>query len=37
MYVNVFSCREFDIDAAKRFSVEYWRADAVVYSVVRRT
>jgi S-adenosylmethionine decarboxylase len=37
VYVNVFSCKEFDIDAAKRFSVECWQAESVVYSVVTRT
>jgi S-adenosylmethionine decarboxylase len=37
VYVNVFSCKEFDIDAAEWISVEYWRADAVVYTVVTQT
>lgn len=37
VYVNVFSCKEFDIDVAKRFSVEYWRAVSVVHALVTRT
>jgi hypothetical protein len=36
MYVKVFSCKAFYIDATKWFSVEYWRAEPVVYSVVTR-
>ncbi len=35
--VNVFSCKEFVIDAAKRFSIEYWRAGSVIYTVVTPT
>lgn len=37
VHVNVFSCKVFDIDAAKRFSVQYWQAESVVYLVVPRT
>jgi hypothetical protein len=37
VYINVFSCKEFDIDAAKRFSVEYRRVESVVHTVVART
>ena len=37
VYVNVFSCKAFDTEAAKRFSVEFWRAESVVYTVVTRT
>ncbi len=37
VYVNVFSCKAFDTEAAKRFSVEFWRAESVVFSVVTRT
>ena len=37
VYVNVFSCKAFDTESAKRFSVEFWRAESVVYTVVTRT
>jgi hypothetical protein len=37
VYVNVFSCKAFDTDAAKRFCAEFWRAESVVYTVVTRT
>jgi S-adenosylmethionine/arginine decarboxylase-like enzyme len=36
VYVNVFSCKEFDVDAAKRFSAEFWQAGTVAYTVVTR-
>lgn len=37
VYVNVFSCKAFDTEAAKRFSMEFWRAESVVFTVVTRT
>jgi S-adenosylmethionine decarboxylase len=37
VYLNIFSCKEFDLEAARRFSKEYWGADSVVSSVVTRT
>ena len=37
VYLNIFSCREFDAEAAKRFSMEFWRAESVVFTVVTRT
>ena len=37
VYLNVFSCKAFDTELAKRFSVEFWRAESVVYTVVTRT
>ena len=37
VYLNIFSCKAFDTERAKRFSVEFWRAESVVYTVVTRT
>ena len=37
VYLNIFSCRAFDTEAAKRFSQEFFRAESVVYTVVTRT
>ena len=37
VYLNIFSCKEFDPETARRFSVGYWGADSVVSSVVVRT
>ena len=37
VYLNIFSCREFDTEAAKRFSVAFWGAESVVFTVVTRT
>lgn len=37
VYLNVFSCKAFDTEVAKRFSMEFWRAESVVYTVVTRT
>jgi S-adenosylmethionine/arginine decarboxylase-like enzyme len=37
VYLNIFSCREFDAEAAKRFSMEFWGAESVVFTVVTRT
>lgn len=37
VYVNVFSCKMFDTELAKRFSLEFWRAESVVFTVVTRT
>lgn len=37
VYLNIFSCKPFDTEQAKRFSVEFWRAESVDYTVVTRT
>jgi len=37
VYLNIFSCREFDTESAKRFSAEFWEAKSVVFTVVTRT
>jgi S-adenosylmethionine decarboxylase len=37
VYLNIFSCREFDTEAAKRFSAEFWGAESFVFTVVTRT
>ncbi len=37
VYINVFSCKAFDTEAAKRFSAEFWQAESVVFTVVTRT
>ena len=37
VYINIFSCREFDIEAAKGFSSTFWRAESIVFTVVTRT
>ena len=37
VYINIFSCREFDIEAAKGFSTTFWRAESIVFTVVTRT
>ncbi len=37
VYVNVFSCKEFDVDLAKRFSMEFWGARSAVANVITRT
>jgi S-adenosylmethionine/arginine decarboxylase-like enzyme len=36
VYLNIFSCRPFDPDAATRFSAAFWRAEAVSSSVLPR-
>lgn len=37
VYLNVFSCREFDTEAARQFSAEFWKARSAVFTVVTRT
>jgi hypothetical protein len=37
VYLNVFSCKEFDTEAARRFSANFWKAGSVVFAVVTRT
>lgn len=36
MYLNLFSCREFDPEDALRFSMEYWKATDENHSVIVR-
>lgn len=37
VYLNIFSCREFDAEAAKNFSADFWKAGPVASAVVVRT
>jgi S-adenosylmethionine decarboxylase len=37
VYLNIFSCRQFDSEEAKQFSIRFWKAKAVVETVVTRT
>jgi S-adenosylmethionine decarboxylase len=37
VYVNVFSCKAYDTEAAKRFSTMFWRAESVASTIVTRT
>jgi S-adenosylmethionine decarboxylase len=37
VYLNIFSCREFDTEAAKQFSAAFWGAESVVSTLVPRT
>jgi S-adenosylmethionine/arginine decarboxylase-like enzyme len=36
VYLNIFSCREFDTEAAQRFSADFWKAGAVLSTIVVR-
>lgn len=36
VYINIFSCGEFDVEAAKQFSATYWRATDVHATVLIR-
>ncbi|HMK64305.1 MAG TPA: S-adenosylmethionine decarboxylase [Thermodesulfobacteriota bacterium] len=37
VYLNIFSCKIFDTEAAKRLSAEFWKAASVVFNVITRT
>jgi S-adenosylmethionine/arginine decarboxylase-like enzyme len=37
VYLNIFSCRQFDTEEARKFSVDFWRAESVSSTVVVRT
>jgi S-adenosylmethionine/arginine decarboxylase-like enzyme len=37
VYLNIFSCKAFDAETAKKFSVEFWKAESAVFTVVTRT
>lgn len=37
VYLNIFSCKPFSADEAKKFSMEFWRAQSAVLTVVTRT
>jgi hypothetical protein len=37
VYLNIFSCKEFDPEVAEGFSRAFWGADSAVSSVVTRT
>ena len=36
LYLNVFSCKEFDIDDTLNFCKEFWKAKGAVHTVVDR-
>ncbi len=37
VYLNIFSCREFDTEAAEKFSIDFWKAESVHSTIVVRT
>lgn len=37
VYLNIFSCKEFDIEDALKFSMEYWKATSENHTIVPRT
>jgi S-adenosylmethionine decarboxylase len=37
VYLNIFSCKDFDTEAAKRLSAEFFKASSVVFNVITRT
>jgi S-adenosylmethionine/arginine decarboxylase-like enzyme len=37
VYLNIFSCKEFDTEDALKFCMEYWRATSENHTVVTRT
>lgn len=36
VYVNIFSCKEFDPEAAKQFSIDFWKGESGTSTVVTR-
>jgi len=36
VYLNIFSCKEFDTDVVLKFSKKYWGATSATHSVVTR-
>ena len=36
VYLNIFSCKDFDADVAKKFSAEWFKGEAVNYHVIER-
>ncbi len=36
MYLNLFSCREFDPESALKFTMEYWKATDENHTVIAR-
>lgn len=37
VYLNIFSCKEFDTDDALKYCMEFWGASSEVHTVVART
>lgn len=37
VYVNIFSCKDFNNDAALKFCMDFWRAKKEVHTVLIRT
>lgn len=37
VYLNIFSCKEFDAQKALEFCMKFWRANKEVHTVVTRT
>lgn len=37
VYINIFSCKEFNTDKALKFCKEFWGATSAVHTVVART
>ena len=36
VYLNIFSCKEFDTDDALKFCMDYWKATSEVHTVLTR-
>ena len=37
VYINIFSCKEFDTKEALKFCEKYWDSTSSIYSIVTRT
>lgn len=37
VYLNIFSCKEFDTDDALKYCMEFWGATSEVHTVIART
>jgi S-adenosylmethionine decarboxylase len=36
VYLNIFSCRRFDTEEARKFSVDFWKAESIQSTIVVR-
>jgi hypothetical protein len=37
VYINIFSCKDFDAEKALKFCMNFWRAKKEVHNIVVRT
>ena len=37
VYLNIFSCKEFDTEVALKFCVDFWKATSETHTIVPRT